>query len=78
MKSPHWKNTSWNWLSAWPLAIALSGLFVGCERKEKVLDVETPGGGVEINKSQDGSLEVEVKEDHSNDSHDRVPSENQE
>lgn len=34
----------------------------GCEKKEKVLDVETPAGEVEINRDKDsGSVGVEVK-----------------
>lgn len=26
-------------------------LFVGCEEKKKVLEIQTPGGGIEINRS---------------------------
>lgn len=34
----------------------------GCERKEKILDIETPGGGVEVEKDEDsGSVEVDVE-----------------
>lgn len=34
----------------------------GCERKEKVIDVETPGGDVEVNRNIDtGKVEVEVE-----------------
>lgn len=34
----------------------------GCERKEKVIDVETPGGDVEVERDQDtGKVEVEVE-----------------
>ena len=33
----------------------------GCERKEKILDVETPGGGVEVEKDVDsGAVDVDV------------------
>lgn len=33
----------------------------GCERKEKLLDVETPGGGVEVEQDKDsGAVEVDV------------------
>jgi hypothetical protein len=35
--------------------------FVGCERKERVLDVETPGGSVEVDRNIDtGEVDVEV------------------
>ncbi|MGD9632972.1 MAG: hypothetical protein AB7G28_14670 [Pirellulales bacterium] len=34
----------------------------GCERKEKVIDVETPGGNVEVERNVDtGAVEVEVE-----------------
>ena len=34
----------------------------GCERQEKVIDVETPGGDVEVNRNIDtGKVEVEVE-----------------
>lgn len=39
-------------IPAWP----------GCERKERVLDVETPGVDVEVNRSDDGSLEIDVED----------------
>ena len=36
--------------------------FTGCERKEKVIEVETPGADVEVNRDQDtGQVEVEVE-----------------
>ena len=38
----------------------------GCERKEKVLDIETPGGEVEVERSTEpgrGSVDVDVKVD---------------
>lgn len=39
----------------------------GCERKEKVLDVETPAGGLEIEKDKDsGSVGIEVKKKEDN------------
>jgi len=34
-------------------------LALGCEQKEKVLDIETPNGGVEIEKSGDG-VEIDI------------------
>jgi hypothetical protein len=34
----------------------------GCERKEKVIDVETPGGDVEVQRNKDtGEVDVEVE-----------------
>ncbi len=50
------------------LASSLAMLIVatalpGCERKEKILDVETPSGEVEIERSLDtGEVDVEVDE----------------
>ena len=35
---------------------------VGCEKKEKILDVETPGGGIEINRTGE-DLDIEIKND---------------
>lgn len=40
--------------------LAAMCLFVGCEQKEKVLDVETPEGELEIEKSDEG-VEIEIK-----------------
>jgi hypothetical protein len=35
--------------------------FVGCERKERVLDVQTPEGSLEVDRNIDtGEVEVEV------------------
>jgi hypothetical protein len=35
--------------------------FVGCERKERVLDIETPGADVEVDRNIDtGEVEVDV------------------
>ena len=39
-------------IPAWP----------GCERKERVLDVEAPGVDIEVDRSADGSLEVDVED----------------
>ncbi|EMB18750.1 MULTISPECIES: hypothetical protein [Rhodopirellula] len=47
------------------LTAALVAGFVvsGCDSKETVLDVETPDGGVEVNRDiDDGSLSVDVEE----------------
>jgi hypothetical protein len=36
--------------------------FTGCERKEKMIDVESPGGDVEVERNKDtGKVEVEVE-----------------
>jgi hypothetical protein len=43
------------------LAAALS---LGCDNKETVLDVETPGGGVEVERDRDtGAVDVDVEDD---------------
>ena len=42
------------------LLIAASLLTVGCERKEKVLDIETPAGEVEVERDNDGNVDVEI------------------
>jgi len=40
----------------------LSVAFVGCERKEKVLDIETPNRSIEVERSRDtGEVDVEVE-----------------
>jgi hypothetical protein len=52
------------WLKAGLLATSL-GTFVvaGCERKERVVDVETPVGDVEVDRNLDtGEVEVNVEE----------------
>jgi hypothetical protein len=54
-----------SWLQIALCAIALLAMapFVGCERKEKVLDVETPGGEVEVERNIDtGRVDVEVRD----------------
>lgn len=42
------------------LAICIGSLALGCERKERVIDIKTPGVNIEINKTKDG-IEVETK-----------------
>jgi hypothetical protein len=46
------------------LAASLSAFTIaGCERKERILDVETPAGDVEVDRNIDtGEVEVKVKE----------------
>ena len=48
-----------------PLLFALSIGFVafGCEQKEKIVDIETPGANVQIDRSNDTG-EVDVKVTH--------------
>jgi len=50
------------------LAVALlclpTVLLTGCGQKEKVVDIQTPAGDVEVNRdSGDGSVEVDVSTD---------------
>jgi hypothetical protein len=41
-----------------------AAVFVGCERKERVLDIETPGADVEVDRNIDtGEVEVDVNDD---------------
>jgi len=58
---------SQRWLAAGVLTVAASlGSFglTGCERKEKVLDIETPGVDVEVERNVDtGEVEVETNND---------------
>ncbi len=55
------------WLVAlYLIASGFAGLgasaLTGCERKEKVIDVETPGGDVEVERNIDtGAVDVEVE-----------------
>jgi hypothetical protein len=40
---------------------ASAAAFTGCERQERVLDVETPGGAVQVDRNVDtGEVEVDV------------------
>ena len=47
--------------------LAAACTIAGCERKEKVLEIETPGAKIEINKTGDGTevtapgVEIDVK-----------------
>ncbi|MCC9642780.1 hypothetical protein LOC71_10885 [Rhodopirellula sp. JC740] len=45
-------------------AAMVAGFIVsGCDNKETVLDVDTPDGGVEVNRDiDDGSLSVDVQD----------------
>ena len=43
------------------LLLTASFTFTGCDNKEKVLDIETPGGEIEIERDKDsGAVGVEV------------------
>jgi hypothetical protein len=47
------------------LLFAVTCLFasVGCNRKEKVLDVKTPGGGIEVERDKKtGDVDIKVEE----------------
>jgi len=54
------------WLVAlYLLAASFAGVgmcaLTGCERKEKVIDIETPGGDVEVERNKDtGRVDVEI------------------
>ena len=52
-------------LQALTLLLSATCLFasVGCNRKEKVLDVKTPGGGIEIERDKKtGEVDIKVEE----------------
>jgi hypothetical protein len=55
---------SQRWFFSGMVAIAASFLafgFAGCERKEKLVDIETPGADVEVERNIDtGAVEVET------------------
>lgn len=43
------------------VAVAVIGAAAGCDNKEKVLDIETNDGGVEVERDKDtGEVEVDV------------------
>ena len=44
------------------LACSMAGL-TGCERSERVLDIEAPGVDVEVDRTEDGDVDVHVDED---------------
>lgn len=53
-------------LAALPSSLLLVGALLcapGCDQQEKVVDVETPGGSVEVEREPDsGSVDVDVNE----------------
>lgn len=55
------QQTPWIIAAAFTLLMITSLTIVGCENKEKVLDVETPGGAIEIERNTDtGAVGVEI------------------
>ena len=51
-------------ISSWLVAFALIGTFAfaGCERKERVLDIKTPGADVKVDRNVDtGTVEVKTE-----------------
>ncbi|WP_145175196.1 hypothetical protein [Rubripirellula lacrimiformis] len=45
------------------MAMAVGFVLLGCDRKETILDVDTPGGGVQVDRDvDDGSITVDVDE----------------
>jgi hypothetical protein len=61
-----------NWFKRLPITAAsiffgagiTLGLVAGCERKERVLDIQTPGADVEVDRNIDtGEVDVEVDKD---------------
>jgi hypothetical protein len=56
--------------SRWSVSVLLGSTallacfgIAGCERKEKIVDVQTPGGSVEVERNVDtGEVEVEANE----------------
>ena len=45
------------------LALALSLALVGCERRERIVDIDTPAGSIEVDKKThlDGTQSIEVE-----------------
>ena len=47
--------------------VAMSGLLlttVGCDRKESIVDIETPGGDIEVERDVDtGAVDVDVDDE---------------
>ena len=54
--------TRWAWTLIAAGMLSLASLTAGCEQKEKVLDIETPGGSIEVERSRDtGEIEIETE-----------------
>ena len=49
--------------TAYLSAVLIAALAGGCERKETILDIDTPDGQIEVERSLDtGAVDVEVTE----------------
>lgn len=45
------------------IVLTMPAMMTGCERKEKVLDIETPNGELEVERDKsDGDVDVEINE----------------
>lgn len=53
-----WRARLFEWLLSAGALLAM--ILVGCEQKTKVLDIETPGLGIEIDKTDHG-IEIETR-----------------
>lgn len=50
-----------NVLGAGVLALSMVAIAPGCDRKEELIDVETPDGGVEVERDKEtGEVDVDV------------------
>ncbi len=49
--------------SLWTALLGLVLAGAGCEKKEKVLEIKTPGFDLEVNKTGSGASNVEIKSD---------------
>jgi hypothetical protein len=46
------------------LSVLWLSLLVGCEKKEKVVDIDTPQGGIEVERStESGDIKIEIKDE---------------
>ncbi len=47
-----------------PLVLGSMFMITGCEQKEKVIDIETPAGSIEVERSKgSGKLDVDINVD---------------
>ena len=64
MRTTDRKRTGARWARTLMAAglLSLVSLTAGCERKEKVLDIETPEESIEVERSRDtGEIEIETE-----------------
>lgn len=46
------------------VALSVVSAIAGCEQKEKVLDIETPNGSIEVERSKgSGKVDIEINKD---------------